>query len=254
MSSSNSLHRWRQDVDGKIKIYCFPHAGAGASITKNLALNAPSWIEIITIRLPGRETRFLEEPITNINEAVKIITGEIKEDCLRHESDFLLMGQCSGSILAYNIALQLQDCSHFKGLIVCSRPSPNTDLDKLDLDVSDIEFRQQIENIGGIDKSIIAEPSLLELLLPSIKADFKMFNDYEFVLEEPLPIPILAVRGNNDASIDMELFGRWNEFTNDSAIIKDIDGGHFLFEHSWSHLLSCIEEFILSKKITKVLG
>ena len=63
-------NRWvttkRKNFKTHLYLFCFPYAGAGASIFNNWQQFMPDGIEICAIQLPGRENRIDEQPFTNI--------------------------------------------------------------------------------------------------------------------------------------------------------------------------------------------
>ncbi|HZH03347.1 MAG TPA: thioesterase domain-containing protein, partial [Myxococcaceae bacterium] len=52
----------RPRPNARVRLFCFPHAGGGASAYRQWADLVPEWVEICAVQLPGRETRFGERP------------------------------------------------------------------------------------------------------------------------------------------------------------------------------------------------
>ena len=56
-------------------------------------------------------------------------------------------------------------------------------------------LRQRYNNIPP---AVLAEPELLKLLLPMVRADFKLIETYQYREEAPLDYPIIAFGGAQD--------------------------------------------------------
>ena len=65
------IRRKSLDPYPKLRLFCFPHAGGGASIFRLWHKFIPTTIEVCPVQLPGRENRIQEEPYTNITNLVK---------------------------------------------------------------------------------------------------------------------------------------------------------------------------------------
>ncbi len=50
----------------RLRLFCFPHAGGGASAYKTWGDNLPEEIEVCAIQLPGREDRLGEAAFTSM--------------------------------------------------------------------------------------------------------------------------------------------------------------------------------------------
>ena len=50
-----------------LRLFCFPYAGAGASVYRRWRARLPTWIHLCPIQLPGREERIREAPFTNMD-------------------------------------------------------------------------------------------------------------------------------------------------------------------------------------------
>ena len=48
----------KQNLNASLRLFCFPYAGAGASVFAQWAKALPAEIEVHAVQLPGRETRW----------------------------------------------------------------------------------------------------------------------------------------------------------------------------------------------------
>ncbi len=47
---------------GALRLFCFPYAGAGASVFREWGKGLPEGVEAFAVQLPGREDRFFGQP------------------------------------------------------------------------------------------------------------------------------------------------------------------------------------------------
>ena len=62
-----------------IRLLCAPHAGGGASLFKAWADDVAPHIEIVAVQLPGRESRMLEDPVSDMPSIVEPLFDEVKQ-------------------------------------------------------------------------------------------------------------------------------------------------------------------------------
>ena len=61
----------------KVRLFCLPFAGGGASTYRLWPTVLPSWIEVCPIQLPGREDRYREPAFTNTIGISRAIAREL---------------------------------------------------------------------------------------------------------------------------------------------------------------------------------
>lgn len=241
---NNYLTNLNQPSRTKAILICFSHAGSGVSLFREFAGKAPEWLQIVGVRLPGRETRFSEDLIDDLDLIADQITVEIR-DYLKKDIPCFLMGQCSGAVLAYEVATRLTK-NEISGLIACSTPAPNYKTDKLDLEGEGLV--KSLIKSGGMEPEILNQPELLELLLPIIKNDFSMLNKYQSKNNKLNGIPILILKGKNDNLISLSMLENWGDYTDEVVDISIIEGNHFLINEIPQNIMNDIKYYI--QKIT----
>jgi medium-chain acyl-[acyl-carrier-protein] hydrolase len=70
-------------------------------------------------------------------------------------------------------------------------------------------------------------PEALDLALPILRADSRLYRNYVYQPEPPLAIPITAYGGTADPSIAPEQLDGWREQTTASFIRREFEGDHF---------------------------
>ena len=81
-------------------------------------------------------------------------------------------------------------------------------------------------NIQATDQ-LLREPELRRLMLPVVRAEFRMATNYRFVREPPLDIPITCFAAKGDSYVSrMHALG-WGRFTNSRLQVHIREGAHF---------------------------
>jgi medium-chain acyl-[acyl-carrier-protein] hydrolase len=106
-------------------------------------------------------------------------------------------------------------------------PDPHPPLGRL----SDSDFVAEINRrFGSIPPEILAEPDILALLLPSLRADFAALETHKPQARQPLDCPISAFGGDEDAFAPREHLEAWRVETMNSFDLRIFPGGHFYLE------------------------
>src|SRR5215467_15883288 len=98
--SLNTPNRWircpRPNPAARLRLFCFPFAGGGASAYRPWADASPRHMEVCPVQLPGHEDRFQEQPLTNANAMAREVAREIGS---LSEKPYALFGQSMGTLL-----------------------------------------------------------------------------------------------------------------------------------------------------------
>jgi medium-chain acyl-[acyl-carrier-protein] hydrolase len=86
---------------------------------------------------------------------------------------------------------------------------------------------RRLASLGGTPAELLAEPELMERLLRSLRADYAWLDVYRYRQRPPLPVPILAFCGEQDAHATAEEMRQWRLHTAADFVIQTMPGGHF---------------------------
>ena len=67
----------------------------------------------------------------------------------------------------------------------------------------------------------------MRLLLPTLRADFKLVETYQYQPERPLDCPILALACDEDQHVTPAEVSAWREQTTAAFSLRILPGGHF---------------------------
>ena len=215
--------------EARARVLCVPYAGGSAQVFHALARSMPENIEVGAVQLPGRWNRRLEPLLTRVSDASRSLADEITR---LSPTPYALFGYSLGGLIAFETARILaRDANQQqpRALILAAVKAP-TERPLLHLHkLSDAEFiKKHGERYpGAIPPAVLAEPDLLEMLLPVLKADMEMFETYQYLPGAPLLCPIYTIAGEQDLLCPPSSMACWEKETIGSFFTETVAGNHF---------------------------
>jgi medium-chain acyl-[acyl-carrier-protein] hydrolase len=209
------------------RLVCVPFAGAGASSYAEWPGLLPDEIELLAIQLPGREDRRLEAAPDRVGSLVRVVAQALRPYLGLPVAFF---GQCAGSLLAFELAREVQRRFHeepwhlfVSAMAAPHLPWPHPPVHRL----PDREFAAALRQLGGTPPEIFANPALLGFLLPVLRSDFALWAGYEYREDGPLACPITALGGADDDRVAPDELEAWRWHTGGAFQLRTLEGGHF---------------------------
>ena len=84
-------------------LFCFAHAGAGASAYRTWAVSAP--FRVVPVQYPGREERLAEAPVPDILKLAELAESTVLS---RAGGRYALFGHSMGAMVAYELVQRLR--------------------------------------------------------------------------------------------------------------------------------------------------
>ena len=91
---------------------------------------------------------------------------------------------------------------------------------------------EKLHEFGGAPVEVLQNDELLDLMLPTVRADFELCETYEYHPESPLECPMTIYGGLEDHEVEAERLAAWREMTVGACEIRMFPGGHFYFNSS----------------------
>jgi medium-chain acyl-[acyl-carrier-protein] hydrolase len=212
----------------RMRLFCFSHAGVGASAYRVWPAALPAEIEMIAIQLPGRESRLRDEPFTSIVAIVTAIEAALKPYL---DIPFAFFGHSMGSLVAFELARVLERDGPRAPvhLFVSGRrpprvPDPEPPMHALPAP----QFTEELQRrYGGIPVEVLAQADVMELLLPCMRADITALETHDFAPGPKLACPISAFGGILDARTPRAHLDAWREETSAAFRVRMFQGEHF---------------------------
>lgn len=243
------LNLFQHNPKASLRLFCFPYAGGAASIFRNWADHLPADIELCPVQLPGRGARIREAPFARVP---RLITALYQELLPYLDKPFVFFGHSLGALLSFELARKLsQDCQlEPLHLFVSGRSAPQLpDTRPTTYSLPDEEFVKELRRLNGTPAEVLDQPELLQLIAPTLRADFELCETYEHLTAPPLKCSITALGGLYDEDVPREKLEPWREHTSASFSLKMLPGDHFFLHSSESMLLQ-----ILTLELNAVLS
>lgn len=211
-----------------VRIVCLSHAGGNASEFRCWQSLLLPPIEVHGITLPGRGARFSEPFLKSFDEVVDFawkIIGAREDGCV-------LFGHSLGALIAFGLTNKLQKADrHPKSLIVSGCPSPDRHQSSGLAMLSDQGLKRWLDL--SFDGELLAgeREELMDLLLPIVRADLRLYDSFDPSSAEPVSCPIFSISGRQDAEAQPGEMAGWSKYTRADCKQFLIEGDHFYTVH-----------------------
>jgi medium-chain acyl-[acyl-carrier-protein] hydrolase len=233
--------------EARQRLCCFSYAGRGASLFRNWGRLLGSDVDVVAIQMPGRENRLADPAFNRIGQAVAALR-EVIAPLLDRETSFF--GHSLGATLCFDLARALSDggSPEPRRLIVSGARAPHVPSPHFPIHgLGDAEFLREVqERYGGIPREILENPEVLELLLPTLRADFEMLETYRAVELRPMPFPIHAFGGKADDDVREADIDAWRRHSAHPLSVQMFEGGHFFVQECEGEVVEAVRHILTS--------
>ncbi|WP_285752297.1 alpha/beta fold hydrolase [Lentzea sp. NBRC 105346] len=225
----------QENPDAPTRVVCFPNAGSGAASFRAFAPLLAPHAELVIVRLPGREARIAEPPHRKLAELVPAVAEELADTLDVGERRLVFFGHSMGALVAFELARHLRRTARRlpDRLIVSGRPAPHVPYPPGYEFVHDLPWERLVERLrgySGTPEALLADPELLEMFLPTLRADFEVVETYRYSPQPPLPCGIAAYGGLTDDEVPSATLAAWADHTSGPFRLRLFDGGHFYLD------------------------
>jgi medium-chain acyl-[acyl-carrier-protein] hydrolase len=230
----------RRLPDARLRLFCFPYAGGGASIYARWAELLPPGVELAAVQLPGRESRLAEKPYAALAPLVETF-AEVLAPYM--ELPFAFFGHSNGGLMAFELVrlLRRQGRQLPVHLFVGGRPAPQVKLTDPPIHaLPHDEFIAALRRFGATPEEVLESAEIMALVEPLLRADFALGETYVYTPEPPLPVPISAYGGATDAEVPLWQVEAWQEQAGGAFRFETFPGGHFFLHDDRARLLEVL--------------
>lgn len=235
----------RPDPAAPLRLWCLPYAGGGTSSWNAWAAPLAGVAEVAGLRPAGRESRLREPPARRWRAIVEDLLPRLEPHLSRR---YALAGHSLGALLAYELAraIRARGWPAPAALVVTGARAPDQARREPDLHaLPDPEFLAELDRrYQGIPPAVRAEPELLALLLPVMRADLEVFETYEHEAGAPLSLPVLALGGRDDPHVAPAELEAWRCHASASFAAELFPGGHFFVQSDLPAVAARVRRFL----------
>ncbi|HET9211075.1 MAG TPA: thioesterase II family protein [Thermoanaerobaculia bacterium] len=240
----NPQERWLayRDVNprAKMRMFCFPYAGGGASVYRGWGASLPNDLEVCPVQLPGRESRLREPAFTDLETMVPAVADALDPYL---NLPFVLFGHSMGAAIVFELARELRRRGRPEPLhlFVSGRRAPHLPAREEPIHaLPEAEFLVKLRELNGTPEEVLQHEELMKLLLPILRADFGVNEKYELTPEEPLQAGISAFGGIGDEDVTREDVEGWKEHTTGRFRARMFPGDHFFIHANKDLVLEAV--------------
>lgn len=212
-----------------MRLVCLPGAGSAASMFHPWPALLPSEVEVCAVNVPGRGARLREAPITRMSLLADALAGALRREA---PVPTVLFGHSLGGLIAYEVADRLRDSpeTRLAALVVAAHKAPrlgNAGPGRHLL--PDRDLLRMLGELGGTPADALAEPTIRQMALSAVRADFELDHTYRFRERPPLEIPITVFGGHADPLVSVGQLVEWRGHSTGEFRLRMLPGGHFFY-------------------------
>ncbi|HKN98958.1 MAG TPA: alpha/beta fold hydrolase [Pseudonocardiaceae bacterium] len=223
------------------RLVCFPHAGGSASYYRPFALALPPSVEALCVQYPGRQDRLAEPVIADMHELADQVAAELRPWLDRPTAFF---GHSMGATLAFEAALRLADTGRVVCLFASGRTAPSRQRAKTVHLRDDDGLLAEVRKLSDIDPALLADPEIAQLILPSLRGDYRAAETYRHVPGRLLDCPVVALVGDADTEVDEAEARAWADHTTGPFACHVFTGGHFYLADALPELARLVDSVL----------
>jgi medium-chain acyl-[acyl-carrier-protein] hydrolase len=227
-----------------LRVFCFPFAG-GSSVTYHPWLDhLHPLAELVTVQMPARGARLAADPCDNMPELVASLFGAIGPLL---NQPFVFFGHSMGAKVAFELAKRLHEAGlplpqHF---VASASPAPFFPRAGAPVhDLSDAQFIAHLADLNGTPERVLRSRELMALLMPAMRADFKLLHAYVGSSDTVLPTRLTLCGGHADDSVPQEQLLAWRRLFTQPGALHMFDGGHFFINQHTAGVMDVVNGLV----------
>jgi medium-chain acyl-[acyl-carrier-protein] hydrolase len=232
----------KPNPQARLRLFCFPYAGTGAAIFRNWSDGLPEDIEVCPVQFPGRGTRQMESPFTQLRPLVQALAHDLVPLLDR---PFAFFGHSLGALVGFELARELSKQAGVQpvrlfvsGDRAPQLPSRHRPIHTLPAG----EFLDELRRLNGTPSQVLENLELMQIMLPVLRADFSVYESYVYATEPPLKCFISGFGGLQDDRVSRTDLEAWRDQTSDSFSLRMFPGDHFYLNSTRPLLLQLLSQ------------
>lgn len=248
-NSNNWFTIPKPNPNAQFRVFCFHDAGGSTSLFDNWEnLLDGSLTELVLVEMPGRARRMEEAPCLELKhfllDIIPAMTGLL-------DKPYLFLGHSMGGVLAFEATRELRrkKMPLPQALFLSSVPEMSVYENKK-VDFNTLSNDELVLMYPHLNK--IKDAEIRNLFITILRADLQFLYDYDFVREEPLDIPIIAIHATSDERVKRNQMEKWEAQTTAAFKFISREGGHRYIEHDSAFVSQLLQEKIYSETMQRV--
>jgi pyochelin biosynthesis protein PchC len=239
MATDRRLRRPVPRPYASLRLLCLPHAGGSASLYRGWADLLPPHVESVLYCPPGREDRIAEPFPADFPSMVADLADAVAPLLDR---PWAVFGHSMGAAVGHELALRVIRDGHRppSHLFVSAREAPQHHRPGATHLLDDAALCDELVQLGGTDAALMAMPELRSLVLPKVREDYRLIENYRPRNTALLPCPVTALAGIEDRELTLQEAEGWQDCTTGAFELLTFPGGHFYLSDQPSAVVNSV--------------
>jgi medium-chain acyl-[acyl-carrier-protein] hydrolase len=104
------------------------------------------------------------------------------------------------------------------------------------------QFVEELKRLNGTPSGVFDSPDLMELMLPTLRADFQLADLYVSEHAAKLPCPVIAFGGEEDVDVPLTELDAWREVSAPEFNLRMLPGDHFFINSRQRELTAIVAQ------------
>ena len=235
--TQNPSERWlayrEANPRARLRMFCFPYAGGGASAYRGWAASLPKDVEVCPVQLPGRESRLREPAFERPGPLITAAADALQP--WMQDLPFVFFGHSMGAMISFELSRELRRRGQTLPLhiFVSGRRSPKSAPREEPIHaLPEPEFIEKLRELNGTPEEVLQHAELMKLLIPVLRSDFAVNETYGYTEEEPFDFGISAFGGLGDKEVSRDECADWKSETRGRFRLRMLPGDHFVLHRA----------------------
>ncbi|MDR2023788.1 MAG: alpha/beta fold hydrolase [Hungatella sp.] len=247
---NGKAHPWFIHKASKIdefRLFIFHHAGGGATYYMPMLDQLSDGISVYIMQLPGRENRISDDMYDDLNHLIDDLTDILLPYL---DKPFAFFGHSMGAMISFELTHILKKSYGIspEHLFLSSMCAPHLTKKINVKSLSDEQLLLKVFDLGGTGTEISRDQKLVSLILPTLRKDIKLCDDYYCNSAEALNVPVTILGGHQDTAVLIGDLLEWDRYFKNAFHVCLFKGNHFYFREDYSMLASTIIKTIKNGK------
>ncbi|AUG80544.1 hypothetical protein CFP65_5863 [Kitasatospora sp. MMS16-BH015] len=189
-------------------LVCLGQAGTGTAPFTSWSAVLGAETGVWAARLPGRESRLLEEATADQSVLVEALHAAVEA---LPAGEVHLYGHCGGALLAFELAHRLGP--RLASLTVQRQSTPLRPTPRHPVPLpqwTTAQLTDYLRALGGTPEAVLASAEAMAVMTPALRADLRYADEYECRPDRaPLAAPVLSIADRADTKVPPAQAAEW---------------------------------------------
>lgn len=227
------------------RYFLIPYAGGSSRTFNSWKQEMKPEIDFQVVELAGHGKRLVEGFYSNLEDAYEEIYQTLYQAYQEDGMEYYIGGHCLGAVLAVEVIYRIYERKEFplpKAVFISGHGSVKYTKQKEKIaHKTQEEMIELLQKEGGLSKESM-QKEILELLIPVITADAKLYESYGFDEKKgKLPVDMVVMYGKNDMKSPLWEVKDWLELAGRTIMYIPFETDHYFILHEQKKYIQSVK-------------